>query len=71
MPIAEFKVRMDEVVDQVHRSARATGSDRIYVPGEIEHEKARPRREHGIPLEEPLVHQLNDLAGAVGGPTLG
>jgi LDH2 family malate/lactate/ureidoglycolate dehydrogenase len=70
MPVGEFKARMDQVIDQLHRSERAPGTERIYVPGEIEYEKARVRRDQGIPLEETVVRQLDDLASEVGTPRL-
>jgi LDH2 family malate/lactate/ureidoglycolate dehydrogenase len=70
MPIAEFKARMDEVIDQLHHSAPAPGSERIYVPGEIEYEKSRAREAEGIPLEGAILEQLNALARDAGAPTL-
>jgi LDH2 family malate/lactate/ureidoglycolate dehydrogenase len=70
LPIVDFKARMDEVIDQLHHSRLAPGSSRIYAPGEIEYEKAQRRLQEGIPLEVPIVEQLNLLAAEVGGPTL-
>jgi LDH2 family malate/lactate/ureidoglycolate dehydrogenase len=66
MPVREFKNRMDEVIDQLHDSALAAGSSRIYVPGEIEYEKARARLAEGLPLENPIVGGLNRLLVEVG-----
>jgi LDH2 family malate/lactate/ureidoglycolate dehydrogenase len=71
LPISEFKERMDGVIDQIHGSALAPGSDRIYVPGEIEDLTARARRNEGIPLEEAIVRDLNALLANLGGPALG
>src|ERR1700687_23594 len=51
MPVAEFKDRMGQVIDQLHESALAPGSSRIYVPGEIEAEKSSLRLTEGLPLE--------------------
>lgn len=34
--VARFKSRSDKVIDEVHRSGRREGVDRLYVPGEIE-----------------------------------
>jgi LDH2 family malate/lactate/ureidoglycolate dehydrogenase len=64
MPVDEFLDRMDQLIDQVHASSLAPGSDHIYLPGEIEHEKAERGRREGIPLEENLLTQLRELAGA-------
>ena len=62
---------MDEVIDQLHNSALAPGSSRIYVPGEIEYEKARLRQAEGLPLENPIVDGLNRLLVEVGATPLG
>ncbi|HLH72526.1 MAG TPA: Ldh family oxidoreductase [Chloroflexota bacterium] len=70
MPVAEFKARMDELIDQIHHSRLAPGASRIYVPGEIEYESSQKRSREGIPLEAPIVESLNRLAGEVGAPTL-
>jgi len=63
MPISEFLDRMDQLVGQIHSSALAPGSQRIYVPGEIEHEKAERSRKDGLPVEENLLAELEALAG--------
>ncbi len=68
MPLDEFRTRMDQLIDQIHESRRAPGIDRIYVPGEIEYETSRQRSRDGIPLEEPIVRDLERLAGEVGAP---
>jgi len=71
LPIHEFKSRMDEVIAQLHNSALAPGSSRIYVPGEIEYEKARLRLSEGLPLENPIVDGLNRLLTEAGASPLG
>jgi LDH2 family malate/lactate/ureidoglycolate dehydrogenase len=72
MPIDAFKARMDEVIDQLHESAVAPGSRRIYVPGEIEHERRAVRLRDGIPLPTALIAELDQLAANAGlGPLAG
>jgi LDH2 family malate/lactate/ureidoglycolate dehydrogenase len=71
MTVSEFKERMDDVIDQIHGSSLAPGSDRIYVPGEIEDLMARARRVNGIPLEESIVRDLNALLSDNRAPLLG
>jgi LDH2 family malate/lactate/ureidoglycolate dehydrogenase len=66
MPIDEFRSRMDQVIDQIHQSRLAPGSERIFVPGEIEYEMSQRRGKEGIPLEEPIVRNLERLAQDVG-----
>jgi len=70
MAVSDFKDRMDQVIDQLHESRLSAGSNRIYVPGEIEAEKSALRQANGIPLEEKIVTDLNRLARETGAPTL-
>jgi LDH2 family malate/lactate/ureidoglycolate dehydrogenase len=65
-PIAEFKSRMDDLINQIHASRLAPGATRIYVPGEIEHNLASERRAKGMPLEVKLVEALAAIAREVG-----
>src|SRR4030095_11881091 len=37
MPLAAFRRRMDEIIHLMHSCPPAPGTERIYVPGEIEH----------------------------------
>ena len=69
MPVAEFKNRMDQVIGQIHESAIAPGFGRIYVPGEIESDKAQARLTGGLPLEKAIVDDLNRLLVEVGAGT--
>lgn len=64
MPIDAFKSRMDLVIDQIHASRLAPGSERIFVPGEIEYEMSQRRVRAGIPLEVPIVRDLERLANS-------
>ena len=63
MPLPDFLDRMDQLIAQIQASALAPGADRIYIPGEIEHEKAARGRKEGLPLEESLIAELRALAG--------
>jgi LDH2 family malate/lactate/ureidoglycolate dehydrogenase len=63
MPLAEFLDRIDQLVDQIHASALGPGSARIFVPGEIEHEKAERSQREGFPIEATLLAELESLAG--------
>ena len=62
MPLSEFKSRMDELIDQLHTDKPAEAGGRIYVPGEIEWELSRDRRENGIPLPISVVDMLEGFA---------
>ncbi|MBI2946648.1 MAG: Ldh family oxidoreductase [Verrucomicrobia bacterium] len=59
---AEFCRRVEEIIDLMHSCPRAPGSDRIYVPGEIEHETEQRRKAEGIPINATLREELAGLA---------
>ncbi len=60
--VERFKARIDGVVRQVHESRRATGVERLYVPGEMESDYATDRRLHGIPLNERTLADIAEAA---------
>jgi LDH2 family malate/lactate/ureidoglycolate dehydrogenase len=70
LPLAEFRARVDRLVRDCHESALAPGTDRIYVPGEIEAHRRTERRRDGIPLPVALVAELDDMAASLGRPPL-
>jgi LDH2 family malate/lactate/ureidoglycolate dehydrogenase len=57
---------MDVLIRDVRSSERAVGVERIYVPGEPEHELRSQRLRDGIPLPGAIVKELHALAGEVG-----
>ena len=65
-PADEFLERMGALVDQIHACPRAPGVDRIYLPGEIEHELSERRQEEGIPLPTSLASELAALSSKLG-----
>ena len=64
--VDRFKARMDEIIRKIRSSRRAPGVDRLYLPGEIEHETARQRRAEGIPLNPQMLAELQELAAEAG-----
>jgi LDH2 family malate/lactate/ureidoglycolate dehydrogenase len=66
MPVAEFRKRVDEMIDLMHLCPPAPGVDRIYVPGEIEYETERRRKAEGIPINTTLKDELSALAAKLG-----
>jgi LDH2 family malate/lactate/ureidoglycolate dehydrogenase len=60
---ATFKADLDRELRSVKDSPKSPGYDRIYVAGELEHERTRERRVHGIPIAAPIWDALRDLAG--------
>jgi LDH2 family malate/lactate/ureidoglycolate dehydrogenase len=61
LPLAKFRQRMDEIIQLMHLCPTAPGQNRIFVPGEIEHETEKKRRAEGIPLNTELRDELKIL----------
>jgi LDH2 family malate/lactate/ureidoglycolate dehydrogenase len=60
MPIAEFKARVDRMVDDVKKSDLAEGVKEVLLPGELEmRSRARNLRE-GVPLLPSTLKRLED-----------
>jgi LDH2 family malate/lactate/ureidoglycolate dehydrogenase len=64
--VAVFKQRVDGVVRQIRSSRRAAGVERLYAPGEIEHETERRYQQAGIPLTAATLDDLIDTARRLG-----
>lgn len=60
--VADFKRDMDRELRDFKDSAKAPGQDRIYVAGEIEHEKTEYHREYGVPVHHKVWEGLKKLA---------
>ena len=65
-PIARFKDRIDGMIRAIRESPKAKGSDRIFLPGEMEFEKMDDARKHGIPLPQDVVDSLLALVEEMG-----
>jgi L-2-hydroxycarboxylate dehydrogenase (NAD+) len=63
-----FKADMDTELRAFKDSEKAPGQNRIYVAGEIEHEKTLYNREHGVPVHVKVWDGLEKLAGELGIP---
>ncbi|MCC6177501.1 MAG: Ldh family oxidoreductase [Chloroflexi bacterium] len=66
MPLAEFKQRMDALIDQIHASQKSPGVKRIFVAGEIEHDLQTERLRDGIPLADAVLDALDKAAAELG-----
>lgn len=66
MPVAEFKARVDQLIDCMHQCPPAAGADRIFVPGEIEFEIEQRRKKEGIPINTALRAELHSIALELG-----
>ena len=61
-PIEDFKRDVDRSIREIRTSDRMDDVDRIWRPGEMEHEKTRERRTRGIPIAPAVVQQLRQFA---------
>jgi len=62
MPLNLFKNRIDNLVNEIHESPKASNAGRIYLPGEIEWEKYDYAQKNGIKLPEYVFESLQRLA---------
>jgi uncharacterized oxidoreductase len=65
-----FREHIDTLIDDVHASGLAPGTERILVPGELEAERRADRLAHGVPLDDALVDELDAIATSLDCPTL-
>ena len=66
MPMEIFKQRVDIMIRGIKDSPKAKGSERIYLPGEMEWEKRREAMANGIPLPEDVRAALRGVAADFG-----
>jgi len=61
-PIDRFKDRVDGMIREIRESPKAKGSDRIYLPGEMEFERMDEAKAKGIALPQDVVDSLLAVA---------
>jgi len=61
-PAPEFKLHMDKWISRFRNAKPANGHARVLVPGDPEREMTIERMQSGIPLIEPVVKDLQQLA---------
>ncbi|MBC5810810.1 MAG: Ldh family oxidoreductase [Candidatus Eremiobacteraeota bacterium] len=66
--VTDFKRDMDEELRAFKSSEHAPGAERVYVAGEIEHEKTLAHRRDGIPVHAKVWNGLEKMAGELGLP---
>jgi LDH2 family malate/lactate/ureidoglycolate dehydrogenase len=64
--VADFKLRMDDLIGQMKQARPRSGVERIYVPGERGFIARAHRIAHGIPLAGPIWRDLETLAQDLG-----
>ncbi len=66
--VAQFKADMDKELRYFKESQKIPGHERIYVAGEIEHEKTVFNRAHGVPVHVKVWDELQALGQEMGIP---
>lgn len=66
MPQSQFMTRMEQLREEVVQTPRAPGVERIFLPGELEHERREVRLREGIPVHEDTPVALRDLCDGLG-----
>jgi LDH2 family malate/lactate/ureidoglycolate dehydrogenase len=61
-PAEEFKTHMDNWIRRFRKAKPAKGNERVLIPGDPETEAMELRKSQGIPLLDPVVKDLEDLA---------
>jgi len=65
-PAEEFKRHMDKWIERFRSAKTAEGFEKVIIPGEPEKEMEEVRMRDGIPVLDPVVDDLNFLAGKFG-----
>ena len=58
MPFSDFTARMDELVRRIKCTPTSPGTERIYLPGEMEWDRRDDALINGIPLPEDVINNL-------------
>ncbi|EWG09967.1 Ldh family oxidoreductase [Cytobacillus firmus] len=66
IPLEIYYSSVKQLVSYIRDSKKAEGTDRIYLPGEIEFLKEKRNKESGVPMEEKTFSSLNELARTLG-----
>jgi LDH2 family malate/lactate/ureidoglycolate dehydrogenase len=65
MPLADFKQRMDTMIERLKDSHPAEGREEVFMPGEPEARREEERQRTGIPLTAEVLASLRAEAEAV------
>ncbi|UCE53516.1 MAG: Ldh family oxidoreductase [Desulfobacterales bacterium] len=61
MPLARFETLVNEYAAAIRNSKKAVGVERIFLPGEIEAEKADASKSRGIEVDSQIIEKINVL----------
>ncbi len=60
--VDQFKARVDSAIRQIHEVRKAPGFQQTYAPGELEQLREQEYRQHGIPLNDVTLADLQRMA---------
>jgi LDH2 family malate/lactate/ureidoglycolate dehydrogenase len=63
---AAFKANIDRMIEEIKSSRRAPGTEKIFLPGEIEYRTEDQRLASGIPVEATTVAELREVGRTCG-----
>ena len=61
MPLARFETLVNEYATAIRNSKKAVGVERIFLPGEIEADKANASKSQGIEVDSQIIEKINVL----------
>jgi len=61
MPLARFETLVNEYAAAIRNSQKAVGAERIFLPGEIEADKADANKSQGIEVDSQIIEKINAL----------
>jgi len=61
MPRAHFETLLSDYVASIRNSRKAAGVERIFVPGEIEADKAEASQSQGLEVDSQIIEKINLL----------
>jgi len=68
MPLAMFKERVDDMLEEFKNCPTAPGVDRVRIPGEIEADKERESKEQGVEISDAVAAELKKVGEMYGVP---
>ena len=60
-PLDEFKKQVGDVNRELRSAKKCKGHDRIYTAGEKEYDTEMYRKEHGVPMLQTTINEMNEL----------
>ena len=66
MSLEQFSSRIDRLRTEIKQGQRASGVERLILPGELEYERRETRLRHGIPVHAETPNALRTFCEALG-----